>query len=131
MTARAERLGRTAGVALALFAFVASFLVIRWWDFTLPSLGGARYQAVFLSNGQTYFGSYRDRLGPYVKVESVYYIQQTPREGESPESRIVRRGGELHAPVGGLLLPKSAILFVEDLRDDSPVVRFIEEDRRR
>lgn len=129
--ARGGRLGRVAGIGLAVLAFAAAFLLVRWWDFTLPALGGARYQAVFLANGQTYFGSYRDRIGPYAKIESVYYIQQTPREGEAAESRIVRRGSELHAPLSGLLVPKSAILFIEDLRDDSPVVRFIEEDRRR
>jgi hypothetical protein len=129
--ARAGRFGPAAVVGIALLAFAGAFLLVRWWDFTLPALGGARYQAVFLANGQTYFGTYRDRIGPYAKVESVYYIQQTPREGEAAESRVVRRGGELHAPLSGLLVPKSAILFIEDLRDDSPVVRFIEEDRRR
>ena len=126
-------MSRARGLAAGLVAFAAAFAFVQWWDLTLPSLGGATYQAVFLANGQTYFGRYRDRLGPYAKLESVYYIQQNPpaEPGQPPESKVVRRGEELHAPPGVMLVPKGSVLFVEDLRDDSPVVRFIEEDRRR
>lgn len=104
-----------------------TFLFVRWWDFTLPSFG-ARYQAVFLANGQTYFGHYLDRLGPYVKVENAFYITQAPtaEEGQTPESRIIRRGNELHQPQPFVLIPKTAILFVEDLRQDSQVAAFMD-----
>src|SRR5207249_967358 len=93
-----------------------------------PPLRHAKYQAVFLTNGQTYFGSYLDRLGPYAKVENAFYISQQPTadENQTPESRLIRRGSELHAPVPSVLIPKSAILFVEDLRADSQVAQFME-----
>lgn len=113
---------------LAVLLLVAAvFLFVRWWDFTLPAFG-ARYQAVFLANGQTYFGHYLDRLGPYVKVENAFYITQEPtvEEGQTPESRIIRRGSELHQPLPFVLIPKSAILFVEDLRPDSQVGLFMD-----
>ena len=104
-----------------------TFVLVRWWDFTLPPFG-ARYQAVFLANGQTYFGRYLDRLGPYVKVENAFYIatQPTAEEGQTPESRIIRRGSELHQPLPFVLIPKTAILFVEDLRQDSQVAQFMD-----
>jgi len=115
-------------VLAALVAFALAFVLFRWWDFTLPSVGGAKYQAVFLANGQTYFGRYLDRLGAYVKVENAYYIQQTRTEDESapPESKLIRRGSELHRPYPFVLIPKSAILFVEDLRADSAVAQFMD-----
>jgi len=124
---------RARDLAIAVTALVGAFALVQWWDFTLPSPGGASYQAVFLANGQTYFGRYLDRIGPYAKLDSVYYIQQNPpAEPDQPgENRLIRRGGELHGPPGVVLVPKSAVLFVEDLRDDSRVTRFIEEDRRR
>ncbi len=124
---------RAIRIALAVLVFGAAFVFVQLWDFTLPSLGAAKYQAVFLANGQTYFGRYYDRLGPYAKLESVYYIQQTPNPDpdKPPDSRIIRRGSELHAPRDAILVPKNAILFVEDLKEDSPVVRFIELDRAR
>jgi hypothetical protein len=116
-----------ARILAAVLIVAATFLVVRWWDFTLPAFG-ARYQAVFLANGQTYFGHYLDRLGPYVKVENAFYIQQAPtaEEGQTPESRLIRRGSELHQPLPFVLIPKSAILFVEDLRQDSQVAAFMD-----
>jgi len=122
---RRGRLG--AKVATAVIVLVIAFLLVRWWDFVLPAFG-ARYQAVFLSNGQTYFGHYLDRLGPYVKVENAFYITQQPTtdEGQTPDSRLIRRGSELHQPLPYVLIPKSAILFVEDLRADSQVALFMD-----
>jgi hypothetical protein len=122
-----------ARLALALVAFVLLFALVRWWDFALPTFGAARYQAVFLSNGQTYFGRYVDRIGSYVKVEGAYYILQTSTATEDqpnqpPESKLIRRGNELHQPLPYVLIPKSAILFVEDLRPDSAVAQFITKD---
>lgn len=118
---------RRAGIAIV--SLVLAFVLVQWWDFTLPSFGGGKFQAVFLVNGQTYFGRYYDRFGPYAKIEGVYYIQQIPSgdPDKPPDSRIVRRGGELHGPLDRVLVPRTAILFVEDLRPDSPVARFMEQ----
>lgn len=112
---------RIAPILVAAIVLIAAFAFTRWWDFTLPSLGHQAYQAVFLANGQTFFGRYYDRLGPYAKVVAPYYIQQ----GDLSGPRIVRRGGELHGPEGEMLVPKSAILFVEDLAASSPVAQFM------
>ena len=126
-------LTRVRDVALAVVVAIGAFLFIEWWDFTVPSIGAARYQAVFLANGQTYFGRYLDRLGPYVKVEHAYYIRQAPAadETKTPDLQIVRRGAELHAPSAAMLIPKSSILFVEDLQPTSPFAEFMDRDRSR
>jgi len=86
---------------------------------------------VFLTNGQTYFGRYYDRIGAYAKIEDVYYLQQTQSADPDrpPDTRLVRRGGELHAPERRMLVPKTAILFVENLRDGSPIAQFMRQDR--
>ncbi len=119
--------------ALAMLAFVAVFALVQWWDFALPSIGGARYQAVFLINGQAYFGRLEERLGPYVKVHSVYYIVQARSDvpESPPDSRLVRRGTEPHRPLAGMLIPRSAIQFVEDLRPTSPIGTYIDQDKTR
>ena len=122
---------RLRGPAVAFLAVVLAFAFVQWWDFRAPSVGRARYQAVFLVSGQTYFGHYFDRLGPYARIDGVYYIQ--PVAGEDPEqppqSRIVRRGAELHAPLPTVLVAKTAVLFVEDLQPGSPVAEFIDADQ--
>ena len=121
---------RNAGLAIA--AFVLAFAFTQWWDFTLPALGRAEYQAVFLANGQTYFGRYYDRIGAYAKIEDVYYLQQTQGSdpSDAPGTRLIRRGNELHSPDRRMMVPKTAILFVEDLQDSSPIAQFMRQDRR-
>jgi hypothetical protein len=117
---------------LAIVVFVGAVLFTQWWDFTVPALGRAQYQAVFLTNGQTYFGRYYDRIGAYAKIEDVYYLQQSQAASPdaAPETRILRRGNELHEPALRMLIPKSAILFVEDLTDSSPIAQFMQRDSR-
>ena len=63
-----------------------------------------------------------------MKIENAFYITQAPtvEEGQTPESRIIRRGSELHQPLPFVLIPKTAILFVEDLRQDSQVAQFMD-----
>lgn len=120
-------------VALGIVVFLAIVFAVRYWDFALPNFGAARYQAVFLSNGQTYFGRYLDRIGPYVKIERAYYIQtNAPADDQTPpESRLIKRGNELHQPLPYVLIPKTAILFIEDLRADSPVGQFMDRENGR
>ena len=98
----------------------------------MPTLGHSRYQAVFLTNGQTYFGRYYDRIGAYAKIEDVYYLQQIKASDPdtAPDTRIVRRGRELHEPASRMLIPKSAVLFIEDLIDASPIAQFMDRDTR-
>jgi len=124
---------RIRDVAIALVLFVAAMLITQWWDFTVPALGRAQYQAVFLTNGQTYFGRYYDRIGAYAKVEDVYYLQQGQATDSSgtTDTRIIRRGHELHEPTSRMLIPKSAILFVEDLTDSSRIAQFMQRDAGR
>lgn len=87
---------------------------------------------MFLANGQTYFGRYYDRIGAYAKIEDIYYLQQT--QGSDPdlpaETKLIRRGKELHAPTSRMLVPKSSIQFVEDLTDSSPIAQFMKQDHR-
>jgi hypothetical protein len=122
---------RNSGIAILVFVLAALFT--QWWDFTVPAFGRAQYQAVFLANGQTYFGRYYDRLGAYAKIEDVYYLQQVQGSdaNAAPDTKIIRRGQELHEPTSRMLIPKSAILFVEDLTDASPIGQFMLRDAGR
>lgn len=120
-------------ILIAIVALAVAFAFTKYWDFVLtPPIGHAKYQAVFLTNGQTYFGRYLDRLGPYVKLDNAFYIQQqaSQQEGQQGDLKLVRRGSELHEPDPEMLIPKDAILFVEDLRPDSQVSLFMDKNSR-
>src|SRR3989442_1143211 len=112
------------------FLLSDAFYLAGGWAFPLPALGRAQYQGVFLAKGQPYFGRYYARLGAYAKIEAVYYLQQTQTSDPTaaPDTKIVRRGRELHGPTSRMLVPKSAVLFIEDLTDSSPIAGFMRQD---
>jgi len=108
------------------------------------------YYAVFLSNGQVYFGHLADVTKPNPELTDIYYLQLNqqqqqqaqvqPAEGEQPELQeqqtekepelsLVKLGKELHGPEDKMVLNGEHILFYEKLKDDSNVVKAINEDK--
>lgn len=115
------------GIVLVAVVLVAlySFGLIPWFT-------GSTYQAVFLSNGQVYFGKLFNESGQYPILREVYYLQitQAPQPiqpGEQPPTNIniVKLGGELHAPKDEMRINRDHIVFVEDLKNDSQVIQAI------
>jgi len=95
--------------------------------------GSSGYQAVFLTNGQVYFGKLNDGDGDYPLLTDIYYLQVGPQQGSgtpaqpAPQQSIslVKLGNELHGPVDEMHINRSQILFYEDMKSDSSVVKAI------
>lgn len=91
------------------------------------------YQAVFLDNGQTYFGKVSNKESIYVKLTEVYYLQfQQPLQNQDKDPKqsdltLVKLGSELHGPEDEMEILRDHILFIEDLAEDSKVARAIVE----
>ncbi len=94
------------------------------------------WHAVFLSNGQVYFGHLTNVTDQYVTLKNIYYLQvqknlQPPPEGEErPEEQklsLIKLGNELHGPTDQMNINRDHVLFYEELKDDSRVVRAIKE----
>ncbi|OGL78089.1 hypothetical protein A3J43_04195 [Candidatus Uhrbacteria bacterium RIFCSPHIGHO2_12_FULL_54_23] len=103
---------------------------------------GEPWQAVFLSNGQVYFGHLGDEGSQYATLEEVYYLQvQQPLQQatgtttgqvigvQQPNAQqqlvLIKFGTELHGPEDRMVINRDHILFWEDLKPDSTVVRSI------
>ncbi|MDO8715769.1 MAG: hypothetical protein Q7J73_03055 [Dehalococcoidales bacterium] len=105
--------------------------VLLWQAGVLPVRLSNKYQAVFLSNNQVYFGKLYNAGSDYPVLRDIYYLQVTqvlqPKDPKSPAQQInlVKLGGELHGPEDEMRINKGQILFVEDLKSDSQVVAAI------
>ena len=88
------------------------------------------YQAVFLTNGQVYFGTLSNQNQNYVVLKNIYYLQAAQSlQGTNQQSQpfsLVKLGKELHGPTDIMYINHSQILFYEDLKPDSNVVKTIE-----
>lgn len=82
----------------------------------------ATYQAVFLTNDQVYFGHLTNLDSQYPILEDTYYVQL----GET-SNRVVKLGeNEPHGPQDHMVLNRDQILLWEDLRQDSQIIRAIQ-----
>jgi uncharacterized protein (UPF0333 family) len=94
-----------------------------------------KYQAVFLTNGQVYFGKLEDKGGNYVKLTDIYYLQAQDKVQPKDENTandqsnltLIKLGKELHAPADEMNISRQQILFWEDITADGKVMKAIEE----
>ena len=88
-----------------------------------------KYQAVFLNNGQVYFGNIKDLNNKYINLQNIYYLQTANGESEAANSStnvsLVKLGCELHAPYDQMVINSEQVIFWENLKDDSQVVKAI------
>ncbi len=111
----------------ALWFFLGRFGIVPAGDF--PSVSEAKWQAVFLTNNQVYFGHLQNYDRGYAALRGIYYLQAQPPvqpEQAAPNMNLVKFGSELHGPEDMMFIPKNQILFWENMRADSQVVRTIE-----
>ena len=103
-------------VALAAIA-VAMYPTVRD-RLQASAIDRSAYQAVFLTTNQVYFAKV-DVEGDVYLLSDIFYLSQADA---GAQSQLVKRGGEPHGPREPMIVPARSVLFVENLRDDSPVV---------
>ncbi|HEX9594849.1 MAG TPA: hypothetical protein VF996_01855 [Candidatus Saccharimonadales bacterium] len=116
---------------------VLAFTVSVWRSFNTSNLvKDDKYQAVFLDNGQVYFGRLSSVNSEYVRLTDIYYLQveqqiqpdQTEDGSEAtPQQQIslAKLGNELHGPEDEMFVLRSKIVFWENLKTDGQVTQAI------
>lgn len=110
-------------------------LVLRLFAFQSKDFSVGSYYAVFLSNGQVYFGHIQKLDGQVLSLGDVYYFRantnlqdaQTKNQSDATnvELSLIKLGKELHGPTGTMMINRTSILFWEELRDNGKVVQAI------
>lgn len=101
------------------------------------NIGTRDYQAVFLTNGQVYFGKLSQSRG-WLKLTDIYYLQATQQlqptgteqdsqtgQNSSSNIQLIKLGSELHGPEDVMYLEHDKILFWENMKEDSKVMQAI------
>ena len=88
-------------------------------DFIDPAV----YQAVFLTNDQIYFGLLKNISNDHLILSDVYYI----KVNEEGAGQLIKLGtGEPHGPMDKMVINQDQVLFWENLKADSPVIKTIQ-----
>lgn len=102
----------------------------------LQGVESERFQAVFLTNGQVYFGKITGSNTKYLTLTNIYYLQ-APQQPVQPSDKdkqaqqqptqltVVKLGNELHGPKDAMFISRDQVLFWENLKDDGKVVQAI------
>jgi hypothetical protein len=93
-----------------------------------------QYQAVFLNNGQVYFGNVNAMNSKYVSLTAVYYLTQnattsaTGQQQATGDYTLVKLGcQQIHSPTDRMLINRDQVTFWENLNSDGKVAKSIEE----
>ncbi len=132
--------GRAVKVVLIILVFmvIVAFIGISLWqDGTFRNISQSirfksSYQAIFLSNGQLYFGKITEITNEYIMMDSPHFLQLAQEPGEQvepevqPEMKLISIKDEFHKPKDFVMIEKSSVIFIEELRDVSQIADAIE-----
>lgn len=122
--------GLLVATALLVFFLVLSFLTRGNVTGEEKFVDTKKYQAVFLSNGQVYFGKIGGISKQAVDLRDVYYLTQTNTGtgGTTGDYTLVKLGcQQIHSPLDQMVVSREQVSFWENLSDEGKVVKSIKE----
>jgi hypothetical protein len=137
-----RRGGRKVAAIVLLLVLVALAMFWSWWLFGRntnydenKAVNTKQFQAVFLTNGQVYFGKLTDLNHKYVTLTDIYYLQVQSSSGSlqnasssansNSQVSLAKLGSELHGPEDKMSISSDQVLFWENLKGDSKVSQAI------
>ncbi|MDN5819226.1 MAG: hypothetical protein L0H36_00765 [bacterium] len=120
-------------IVIVLFmAFVIWLLMGMRTGSSNSLIDTSKYQAVFSTNGQVYFGSLKDTTSDYMKLSNAYYLQSQTATGNDDsiaqnDSKLIKLGNEIYGPEDVMMVSKQQILYFENLKPDSKVSKLIDQ----
>jgi hypothetical protein len=84
-----------------------------------------KYQAVFLNNGQVYFGKVASLNDKYVRMTDVFYLTQSGDSNSSNYSLVKLGCQQIHDPTDQMVINRDQVTFWENLQDNGKVVTSI------
>lgn len=91
-----------------------------------------KFQAVFLTSGQVYFGNMVTVNDEYLDLKNIYYLsvdqQVQPEQQDDKQANVslVKLGCELHGPVDQMVINREQVTFWENLKTDGQVSKAID-----
>ena len=120
------------------FKVIASFVVILILLFSAQGCSKSNqkikidteYKAVFLDNGQVFFGRLEDAGPSYLLLRDIFYVQsqvvQQEKDKKEVKSILIKRGNEWHGP-DLMYVTKQHIVVIEPVSPNSRVAQLIKE----
>jgi cytoskeletal protein RodZ len=134
-----------------LVVVVVVVAAVTWWVVTVhnnsntnsesSAVNTSEYQAVFLTNGQVYFGKLKVVNPNYLKLTNIYYLQVQSTSSDTTSAsqlsastsgtsgnnvQLVKLGNELQGPENMMAINREQVLFWENLKPSGKVTQAID-----
>lgn len=121
-------------------AIIVLLAIFGWMAFSnsrnsATAIDGGKYQAVFFTNGQVYFGKLKPLNDENMQLTDIYYLQTksttgndaNPQQTSNDQSdvQLIKLGDEIHGPEDKMIISKDQVLFYENLKTDGKVAQSI------
>jgi hypothetical protein len=119
---------------IVVIAVVVTAFLIMYQPNTNTVIDSNKYQAVFFTNGQVYFGKLQTLNGSYMRLTDIFYLQtktpdptnpQQTSTATTPDVQLVPLGNEIHGPTDEMIISNTQVLFFENLKPDGKVSQSI------
>ncbi len=123
-------------IIIVVVLFFIILLAGLFWIFNQnKNYASKNWQAVFLSDGQIYFGKIIKEDKQNLILENIYYLkdQGSLQQGSNNLNKVgqdvslIKLGTELHGPQDQMRINQCHILFIEELKDNSKIVNAIKD----
>jgi len=117
---------------LTIFSTIAVFLifVLIVTVVIVNTSNMQKFYAVFLDNGQVYFGKITKQTAHEITLEYVFYLKADTNlvSDEVPNANLslVKLGNEIYKPLDRMMINRSHVLFFEEMSSQSEVMQAVE-----
>lgn len=124
--------------AAVIILIIGGLLVWSKGKGEATGIDSSKYQAVFFTNGQVYFGKLTSLNDNYMKMTDIFYLQtqgqaesddkNNPQETSTDQNssvQLIKLGNEVHGPEDEMIISRDQVLFYENLKNDGKVTQII------
>lgn len=123
---------------------ILALLIVGFIGWTLWSnaknaetgIDSSKYQAVYLMNGQIYFGKLTQQGDSHLKLTNVYYLQTAAGDEKSDttqqandNAQLIKLSKAIYDPSDEMIISKDQVLYFQNLTSDSRASKLIQNDR--
>ncbi len=115
------------GAAVVLVAAIVTIVIMK--SQPLQAIDSAKFQVVYLTNGQAYFGKLQNTNGDFLIMQSPYITQSVANSDNETstdtQTTLLKVTDQLYGPDDSIAIKASQVTFWQNLRDDSKVSQAI------
>lgn len=125
--------------AILITLIIAAIVAFLLWpkQSTATGIDSSKYQAVLLTNGESYLGKLSVLNEKFMKLTDIFYLKSQTSDNAANQDQqnttdqtnvqLIKFGGEVQGPEDEMVIAKDQIVYYENLKTDGKATKAIKE----